>query len=154
MALPAGGPRPSKRERDRAVERIARSNMRLVASITSRYTPSAGLNREDLFAVGCQGLLCAIQKFDPEKGYRFSTYATNWIRQAVTRALEDTSFTIRVPSHIHQRNRPGLPDRGRAHGFYRQGARSRTARRPSGRRPQRPLVLQGGPYPVRRKPPL
>lgn len=91
------------REKKRATDQIASSNMRLVASIAAKYSPPQSLTGEDLFAAGCQGLYRAIQKFDVDRGFRFSTYATRWIRQSISRAIEDSGSTIRVPSHMHQK---------------------------------------------------
>lgn len=96
-------PSISPQEHRRIEAKIARSNMRLVEKIARTYTPPGTLTHEDLFAAGCRGLLRAIEKFDVSLRYRFSTYATRWIRQAINRELEDTSHTIRVPSHMHQK---------------------------------------------------
>jgi RNA polymerase sigma factor (sigma-70 family) len=103
------GTRPSRRERaqleaavraaDDARRRFIQSNLRLVVSIAKRYqTP--GMSLLDLIQEGNLGLMRAVEKFDHRKGFKFSTYATWWIRQAIGRGIADKGRTIRLPSHL------------------------------------------------------
>lgn len=101
-----GGRTPSREELEalaaegeRAKEVFIRSNLRLVVAVARRY-PRSGLPLLDLIQEGNAGLVRAVEKFDYAKGFKFSTYATWWIRQAITRSIADQSRTIRLPVHL------------------------------------------------------
>ena len=88
------------REGDKeARKRLIESNLRLVISVAKKYR-GRGVSFEDLIQEGNSGLIKAVERFDPDMGNRFSTYATWWIRQAVTRAVAEHARTVRLPSHV------------------------------------------------------
>lgn len=105
----ADGPVPPivKLKGERARERMVTSNLRLVVTLANKYraVPGSGFSCEDLFQEGCIGLMTAIGKYDPKRGYAFSTYAHWWIRQSMTRYLTNFSRTIRLPQGVSQLQR-------------------------------------------------
>ena len=93
--------RAAKKGSAEARTKLINSNLRLVVSIARRFA-NRGMTLSDLIQEGNMGLMRAIEKFDPELGYRFSTYATWWIRQAITRGIADKSRLIRLPGHMNE----------------------------------------------------
>ncbi len=84
-----------------ARDRLVEANMRLVINIARSYRTSL-IPIEDLIQEGAIGLMTAAERFDPSKGYRFSTYATHWIRQSISRAIDNKSKAIRIPAHVSE----------------------------------------------------
>mmetsp|Transcript_22747 Transcript_22747/g.71265 ORF Transcript_22747/g.71265 Transcript_22747/m.71265 type:complete len:592 (-) Transcript_22747:453-2228(-) len=99
-AAAAGSFARARRKCHEAKQRMINSNYRLVISIAKRYQ-NRGLDFSDIIQEGMFGLARAVEKFDPERGFKFSTYATWWIRQSIMRSLADQSRLIRLPVHIH-----------------------------------------------------
>ena len=115
LGLTAGDLAAALRDGDAARERLLVCNLRLVVSIAKRYV-GKGMLMEDLIQEGNMGLMRGVERFDPSRQLRFSTYATWWIRQGITRALANQSRTIRYPAYLHdflqrikQARAPGLP---------------------------------------------
>lgn len=95
-----------------AKQRLIESNMRLVINIAKTYR-NRSIPLEDLIQEGAIGLMQAAERFDPDKGFRFSTYATHWIRQAIGRAIDNKSKAIRLPAHVSQSLRKIEKERAR-----------------------------------------
>lgn len=102
-ARPATQEQAERGEQARAT--LVRHNLRLVVSLAKRHLPAAGphLTLEDLVSFGCVGLLRGLDRFDPEKGRRLSTYVTWWVRQAINRGIAEEGRVIDLPVHVHER---------------------------------------------------
>jgi RNA polymerase primary sigma factor len=96
-----GGAGDALEEGKRAKNLMIQANLRLVVSIAKRYA-NKSMSFQDLIQEGCVGLIRGAEKFDFKRGYKFSTYAHWWIRQAVTRSISDQSSTIRLPVHLFE----------------------------------------------------
>ena len=93
--------RRQARQGRNAKDAFLTANLRLVVANARRYANTSGIDFLDLIQEGNLGLIRAVEKFDWRKGFKFSTYATWWIRQAITRAIADKSRTVRIPGHLH-----------------------------------------------------
>ena len=101
-----------------AREAFLSANLRLVVAYARKYSPAKGMDFLDLVQEGNLGLIRAVDKYDWRKGFKFSTYATWWIRQAITRAIADTSRSIRLPVHVHDTVKTVLATKARLRATY------------------------------------
>lgn len=86
----------------RAKDRMISANLRLVVNVAKKFKPFVHMKMEDILQEGNLGLIRAVEKFEPERGYKFSTYAYWWIRQAITRSIESQELEIRIPGHLQK----------------------------------------------------